>query len=143
MKHIPLMSAVMTPFPHSVDVKDTLAGAAALMEEHRLRHLPVKDGDALAGVLSQRDVDVALAAAAGLPAAEELRVRAACQLHAYVVDVHERLDGVLAEMAERHLGSVLVTKDGRLAGIFTTTDACRVFSTLLRSLFPDGGGSAA
>ena len=38
-------------------------------------------------------------------------------------------DRVLLHMADEHIGCALVVKDGRLAGIFTTTDACRVFST--------------
>ena len=143
MQQIPLMSAVMTPFPHSVGVDETLATAAAMMRELHVRHLPVKEGQSLVGVLSDRDVRVALAAAAGLPAADELKVRAACRLEPYEVEVHERLDDVLVQMVERQVGCALVVKGGRLAGIFTTTDACRSFAELLRQLFPDGGDTAA
>lgn len=143
MQQIPLMSAVMTPFPHSIGVAETLATAAEMMRELRVRHLPVKDGPALVGVLSDRDVSVALAAAAGLPAADELKVRAACRLESYEVEVHERLDDVLAQMVERQVGCALVVKGGRLAGIFTTTDACSHYAALLRQLFPDGGDHAA
>jgi hypothetical protein len=46
-------------------------------------------------------------------------------------------------MAEHCLDSALVVKDGRLAGIFTVSDACRQFGRLLRSLFPPGGDDAA
>ena len=143
MQQIPLMSTVMTPFPHSIGVDDTLATAAEMMHELRVRHLPVKDGQTLVGVVSERDVRVALAAAAGLQAADELRVRAACRMEPYEVEVHERLDAVLSGMVERHVGCALVVKGGRLAGIFTTTDACRSYAQLLRQLFPDGGSSAA
>jgi CBS domain-containing protein len=143
MQQIPLMSAVMTPFPHSIRSDDTLATAAEMMRELRVRHLPVKDGQQLCGVVSERDLRVALAAAAGLPAADALRVRSACRLEPYEVEVHERLDAVLAGMVERQVGCALVVKDGRLAGIFTTTDACRSYASLLRQLFPDGGDTAA
>jgi len=143
MQQIPLMSAAMTPFPHSVRIDDTLATAAEMMRELRVRHLPVKEGQKLVGVVSERDLGVALAASAGLPAQDELRVRAACRMEGYEVQVNERLDAVLAEMVERGVGCALVVKDGRLAGIFTTTDACRSFAKLLRQLFPDGGDSAA
>ena len=143
MQHIPLMSAVMTPFPHFVDVEDSLGSAADRMRGLDIRHLPVKDGTKLVGVLSERDVRVAMAAAAGLPGAVELRVRAACRLDVPQVDVHERLDDVLLQMVEGHLDCVLVVKEQRLAGIFTTSDACDSYARLLRQLFPDGGDHAA
>jgi len=143
MQQIPLMSAVMTPFPHSIGSDETLATAAEMMRELRVRHLPVKDGQDLIGVVSERHLRVALAAAAGLPAADQLKVRAACRMAAYEVEVHERLDAVLAGMVERQVGCALVLKEGRLAGIFTTTDACSRFAQLLHQLFPDGGDSAA
>jgi hypothetical protein len=46
-------------------------------------------------------------------------------------------------MARHHMSSALVTKTGRLAGIFTTVDACRLFCEHLRSLFPPGLGDTA
>ena len=38
-------------------------------------------------------------------------------------------------MAGRHIGSALVVKGEKLAGIFTMTDACRVLADLLRARF--------
>jgi hypothetical protein len=45
-------------------------------------------------------------------------------------------------MAAEHIGSALVTKNGHLVGIFTATDACRVFCRHLRSIFPKNPGDA-
>ena len=55
------------------------------------------------------------------------------------------LQRVVAEMAHRRIGSALITKDGRLAGIFTATDACRCLAELLagRSDLPPNGSEAA
>ncbi len=39
-------------------------------------------------------------------------------------------------MAENRLDAALVVKKGRLAGIFTLTDACRCFAEHLRRRFP-------
>jgi hypothetical protein len=39
------------------------------------------------------------------------------------------------------VGSALVTKQGRLVGIFTLTDAARFLCRHLRSLFPDRSGN--
>ena len=61
----------------------------------------------------------------------------------YVVDVSTRLDGVLEHMATHHVGSALVTKHGRLAGIFTAMGACRVYCEHLRRLFPPTTGDDA
>jgi hypothetical protein len=40
-------------------------------------------------------------------------------------------------MARHHIGSVLVVKRKKLAGIFTVTDACRSYGEFLRAMFPD------
>ena len=46
----------------------------------------------------------------------------------YVVDLEQPLREVLRHMAERHIGAAVITAHGRLAGIFTATDACRAFA---------------
>ena len=42
-------------------------------------------------------------------------------------------------MADRHVGSALVTRGDKLVGIFTTTDACRALARVLHELHPDKG----
>jgi hypothetical protein len=56
------------------------------------------------------------------------------------VDSSDPLDHVLEHMAAKHIGSALVTKHGHLVGIFTATDACRVFCRHLWLLRPPGIG---
>jgi hypothetical protein len=46
-------------------------------------------------------------------------------------------------MARRHIGSAIVMRRGKLAGIFTAVDACRILSEYLDALFPSSGGNAA
>lgn len=141
MDHIPSMRSVMTPFPHFVDVGDSVLAARALMARSDVRHLPVKEGNELVGVLTDRDLKRALDPDLGLPAKEELFVRDVFVPGAFTVDTSEPLDRVLEEMARRHVGSVLVTSHGRLAGIFTTIDACRVLCDHLRALVPPRPGN--
>ncbi len=133
----------MTPFPYVVHVDDSLLTARTLMIDHSIRHLPVKDGDTLVGVLTDRDLKRALDPSLGLPPKEELFVRDVFMPDAYVVDASEPLDGVLEQLSARHIGSVLVTKHGRLVGIFTLIDAARMFCQHLRSLFPSPSGEEA
>jgi CBS domain-containing protein len=54
---------------------------------------------------------------------------------AYVVEVTEPLDGVLDQLSTRHIGSALVTRNGRLVGIFTLNDSARLYCQHLRALF--------
>jgi acetoin utilization protein AcuB len=136
MDHIPSIGAVMTPFPHVVQVDESVLVAKALMVEHDVRHLPVKDGNTLLGVLTDRDLKRALDPGLGLPPKEELFVRDVFVPDAYVVDVAEPIDLVLEQLSTRHIGSALVTKHGRLVGIFTLTDSARLYCLHLRSLFP-------
>jgi acetoin utilization protein AcuB len=140
MDHIPSIGSVMTPFPYTVQVDDSLLKARALMVEHEVRHLPVKDGDALIGILTDRDLKRALDPDLGLPSKEELFVRDVYVSGAYVVDSTVSLDEVLDRLESRHIGSALVTKKGRLVGIFTLMDASRLFRQHLRALFPAQSG---
>jgi acetoin utilization protein AcuB len=133
----------MTPFPYCVQVDDSLIYAREVMVRHEIRHLPVKKDSVLVGVLSDRDLKRALDPDLGLPPKDELFVNDVYEPQSYVVDGGEPLDRVLAHMATHHIGSALVTKHGNLVGIFTATDACRVFCQHLRSLFPESRGDDA
>ena len=143
MNHIPTMAAVMTPFPLSVEIDDTLRRARDVMTEHEIRHLPVARDHVLLGILTDRDITRALDPDLGLPPKDELFVRDVYLPDPYVVDDHSPLDDVLEHMATHHLGSALVTKHGRLAGIFTSTDACRAYCEHLRRIFPKPMGTDA
>jgi CBS domain-containing protein len=61
----------------------------------------------------------------------------------YTADLSERLDSVLHRMAEHHLGSVIVTRKGKLVGIFTHVDACAAFAEFLREQVRRSGGDTA
>ncbi len=129
-RRIPQLKDVMTPFPHFVDAEQSVSSAREQMAAHGVRHLPVKDGGELVGIVSERDLVVAASSEVDLP------LRALCDKDLYVVDLHTRLDEVVVEMAKRRVGSALVVRDGRLAGILTATDVCRLYGELLTLLAP-------
>jgi CBS domain-containing protein len=133
----PQILAYMTPFPFSIDIEAPLAEAHAFLRDRNIRHLPVTRDGVLAGVLTDRDIKLALGPDLGSPPERELRVSDVFQPESYVVDAGERLEDVAATMAERHVGSALVTRAGKLVGIFTTTDACRALARVLRDQHPD------
>jgi acetoin utilization protein AcuB len=135
----PSILAYMTPFPYSIDVEAPLAEAHAFLRERQIRHLPVTRNGELAGILTDRDIKLALGPDLGSPPERELRVADVYQPETYVVDAGERLEDVAGRMAERHVGSALVTRGGKLVGIFTTTDACRALARVLREQRPTPG----
>lgn len=143
MKRIPAVKTVMTPFPYSVDAGAPVAEAQDFMRQHRIRHLPVMDEAKLVGVVSDRDIKLVLGPDFAYPNARELTVRDVMVQDPYVIDLGTRLDEVLEHMGAHQLGSALVTREGRLAGVFTVTDACRAFAQHLREQFRRAGGGDA
>ena len=121
----------MTPFPHSVDVDAPLWEAHKLMREHHFRHLPVTSDGALIGVLTDRDIKLVLGPDFGSPNERELKVRDAYVEELCVVPASAPVAAVARTMAEHRIGSAIVTKNGKLVGIFTVTDACRALAEVL------------
>lgn len=139
MKKMPLLTTVMTPFPHSVDLDASFDEASELMGTHNVRHLPVTLDDAVVGVITDRDMTSAINLRSSPASADSLSVRDLYVSDPYIVSVDEPLDKVLLTMAERHIGSAIVTKAGKLVGMFTAVDACRTFGEYLREQFPRPG----
>lgn len=133
LHHMPTIKVAMTPFPFFVEIEDSIATARTMMREHEIHHLPVTEDGALVGVLSERDVRLLEVSRRG---GDLGSVREACMRDVYVVDVDTPLDEVLKHLAESHVGSALVVKNGKLAGILTNSDVCRVLADLLEQRFP-------
>jgi len=131
MKRNPQVIAFMTPFPHSIDVDAPLEDAHKLMREHRFRHLPVMSGGEIVGVLTDRDIKLVLGPDFGSPDERELRVRDAYVERACVVPASTPVAKVARVMAQNRIGSAIVTKHGKLVGIFTVTDACRALAEII------------
>ncbi len=133
---MPQMTSVMTPFPYSVELENSLDDARRLMNDHGIHHLPVKRGGELVGVLSYRDLELRLDRGDEPSGGRPLRVTDAHVQQAHVFDLHTRVDEVAEHMADTRSDAVIVTREGRLAGIFTATDACRWLAEILSERFP-------
>ena len=125
-KHLPQLRTAMTPFPYSIDIEADLSAAQAILTEHDFHHLPVTEAGELVGMLT----------AGQLAAGSATHLRGLCNTEPYIVDINERLAEVLNSMAKRRVDAAIVVKHGRLAGVFTAADACRVFAALLDVLEP-------
>lgn len=137
MTHRTRVKTVMTPFPYSVAWDDAVGTAVSMMEEHDIRHLPVTRGDEVFGVVSDADLRVSRALRNEEVAQGELQVGLICTRNPYVVDLEVPLLLAAEQMMERQIGSALVTREGKLCGILTSTDLHEVLCKLLHKLEPD------
>jgi CBS domain-containing protein len=132
---MPAVRAAMTPFPYSIDVERPLSEAVRVMAEHDIRHLPVTERDVPVGLVTERTIRQLRSDA---KRADE-PVGQVVLRDAYIVESTRPLDEVARELARRHIDAALVVKQGRLAGIFTATDACRYLGDLLRAWYGSRG----
>lgn len=130
----------MTPFPYSISETAPLEEARVFMQAKGIRHLPVTRDGVPIGIITDRDIKLILGPDFAYPDPDELTVAQVMIKDVYAVDLGERLDNVLAHMTAHHLGSALVTRKGKLVGVFTATDACRAFAEHLREEFGPSGG---
>ncbi len=130
-KAIPKIQKFMTTTPLTVGRSETVAAAHKMMREHDIRHLPVVDGEALVGIVSQRDLH--LIETLKDVDAEKVTVEDAMTTTPYTVSPDASLDEVVAEMAEKKYGSALVVSNHKVVGVFTTVDAMRALAELLAS----------
>jgi CBS domain-containing protein len=119
----------MTPFPYSVDAEAPIEQAIEFMREHNIRHLPVTTKGALTSLVTDRDIKLVLGPDFAYP--RDLKVRDAMVKDCYIVDVATPLGVVLRHMAEHRIGSAVVTRRGKLSGVFTSNDASRAFADYL------------
>lgn len=118
---MPSLREVMTLFPDSIEASEGIGAAREMMERLEIRHLPVKEDGELVGIVSQRDM---LCANQVRDDGSRVTVGMICTRPAFVVDIDDRLDVVALDMGEQKIGSALVTSNGALVGIITTTDLC-------------------
>ena len=121
-----MLENIMTPAPYCVSPEDPVGVAKKMMDTRNVRHLPVKKGPRIFGIISERDIALSLSLAKHIVDESNLRVADVCVGDPYTVDVNERLDTVLRYMSQNRIGSALVTRNAELVGIVTTTDIFRV-----------------
>lgn len=119
----------MTVSPHTIAIERTLSDAHKLMREHGIRHLPVLEGGRLVGTVSQRDLHLIETLRDVDPA--EVKVEEAMTQDVLEVDPSASMARVARTMAERKLGSAVVTRGGEIVGIFSTIDALYALATIV------------
>jgi acetoin utilization protein AcuB len=134
----------MTPFPYFVDADETVERVERLMEEHKIRHVPVQQNGKVVGIVSERDLRHIAIRSLPKEKKEQIRAREVMVSNPYVVTFDTPLNKVTKEMARRHIGSAIILHHSKLAGILSAMDACRILAEILESEFaPPSGDDAA
>ena len=122
---------VMTLLPECIEVSETIEKAEDVMKKHDVRHLPVIREGKVVGIVSDRDLALAIVRYGTTSNVCKAPVGHICTKDVVMFDPDTPLARALREMADRRIGSVIVTSDTGPTGILTATDACRVFSDWL------------
>ncbi|MFN0246381.1 MAG: CBS domain-containing protein [Kofleriaceae bacterium] len=126
---MPPVSRFMTREPYRVHSTCSLEEVRALMMAHEIRHIPVVDGEKLAGVISDNDVRIVQA----VPGVDLTRIECARLLtEPLCVRSEASLDEVADLMAKRKVDCVLVVDDRGIQGVFTSTDALFALGEILQ-----------
>lgn len=130
-KPIPPIQKYMTTQPHTIGHEQTIEHAKKMMHDLRIRHLPVLKGGQLVGLLSDRDINLVLSFEA--PEAAQMQVIEACTDKPYTTTPNTPINEVVSHMAEKRIGSAVITDNGKVVGIFTEVDAMRALAELLET----------
>lgn len=132
MKQIPKIEKYMTPMPHTINAEVTIKTAKEMMKKYGFRHLPVQQSNRLVGVITERDISLALS----FKDSSELSVEDVMTNDTYSVHPDAPLNEVVGEMAEKKYGCAVVQQgNGKVVGIFTTVDGMRAFGEVLESRY--------
>jgi acetoin utilization protein AcuB len=117
---------VMTRGPVTITPQTPCPEARRLLDDHRIRHLPVVDGGRLVGMVSDRDVRSA--AGGSVPAV----AREIMTPDPVTVTSDTRVEHAARVMVDGRFGSLPVV-DGTLVGIVTYTDLLRALVQVLET----------
>lgn len=134
-----LVKEIMTPHPVTVEPRMPVTQAQRLMEEDRIRHLPViKEGKGLVGLVTRDALNRALPSELSSLSIWEINYQLA---HIKVRDVMVKKVITVTEevtveeaariMIDRKIGSLPVMRDGQLVGIATDIDLLEALSNLM------------
>lgn len=128
----------MSPNPHTLTCESTLGDAVAVMARHQIRHVPILDDGRVVGMISDRDVKMALGPDAVHLRLDEIDPRQAeGPLNWFMSDgaYTVRSDASMAEAAalllDRRIGAVPVLDGERLVGVLSVVDVLRAVLPLL------------
>lgn len=122
------VSHTMTRDPVAVEGSMDASRAMELMRAKRFRHLPVMEGDRVAGIVSERDILMAI----GRGTVDDAPVRDLMTEHPFTLRSDQPVSEAAEVMVDAKVGALLVTtEEGKLVGLVSLTD---LFGVCLESL---------
>jgi CBS-domain-containing membrane protein len=132
---------IMTTELITVSTDCSLKELTKLMNEHKVRHLPVLENEQLAGLVSHRDILAASGSSIGsyIPAERELseeiiKARDVMTENIETIGPHANLRQAALKLQKNKYGCLPVTEQGRLIGIVTEYDFVGVAINLLEQI---------
>ena len=113
----------MTSSPRSIETGASVVDAARLMANEDVGSLPVVDGGALVGMVTDRDLVVQVLAKDLDPG--KVTVSEVASENPVVTGPEDSLDSALQRMAQEQVRRLPVVEDGRLVGILAQADVAR------------------
>jgi CBS domain-containing protein len=114
----------MTSLPRSIERGEGVVEAAQRMANEDVGSLPVVEGGALVGMITDRDLVVQVLAKALDPS--DVTVSEVASRNPVVATPDELLDEALQRMAQEQVRRLPVVDDGKLVGILAQADVVRV-----------------
>ena len=135
-----LVKEKMTPNPVCITKETTLANALQLMREHKIRRLPVLEGNNLVGIVTDRDLrEVTPSPATSLSMHELTYLLAKTKIgsilpkkgNVITIDADAFLEEAALLMRDHKIGGIPVVEDGILIGIITETNIFDAFIEIM------------
>ena len=124
-----LVERRMRFMPCTIEVSDSVAHARALLDERRIKHLPVMSSERLVGIVSARDLEARAFSAMHSSLAKALemhpdrvRINSVMTADVRTVTPSDNLAYAAQLMRRKDIGALPVVEHGRLAGIITRSD---------------------
>ncbi|RMF83557.1 MAG: CBS domain-containing protein [Nitrospinota bacterium] len=122
----------------TIDRREKVVTAFEQMRKHRIRHLPVMDGERLVGIISDRDIKLALIPETSPRTGERFyyllettTIEEIMTTSPITVTPQTPLEEAAKLIYRYKIGSLPVVEEGKLVGIITETDILEVFIEMM------------
>ncbi|OLN22696.1 acetoin utilization protein AcuB [Domibacillus antri] len=129
-----IVEEVMQMDVHTLSPDDTIAAALQLCRDHKIRHIPITDGESsLVGLVTDRDIkDATPSILQKEVGEEELNKPLSLIMEKNVITGHplDFVEDVAATFYEHDISCMPVVQNGEIVGLITETDVLHTFVEL-------------
>jgi CBS domain-containing membrane protein len=125
----PLVERRMRFMPCTIEPSDSVAHARALLDEHRIKHLPVMSNERLVGFVSAHDLEARRLSGKRPVLAkvleahpDRIKINSVMTTDVRIVTPTDNLAYAAELMRSKHISALPVLEHGRLAGIISRSD---------------------